>query len=148
MDAALMCDIRFAGESARFSEAYIKIGLLSGEGATWFLPRLVGLGKAFEMLWTGDWVDAEEAKNIGLVNDVFPDDELQDKVREFAARIANGPSISVRMLKRMVYQGQRMDMRTHLDMTSSHMSIVRKTKDYKNAVKAFANKEKPVFKGE
>jgi enoyl-CoA hydratase/carnithine racemase len=105
MDAALMCDIRFAGESARFSEAYIKIGLLSGEGATWFLPRLVGLGKAFEMLWTGDWVDAEEAKNIGLVNDVFPDDELQDKVREFAARIANGPSISVRMLKRMVYQG-------------------------------------------
>ena len=91
---------------------------------------------------------AEEAKRIGLVNDVFPDDELQDKVREFATRIANGPSISIRMLKRMVYQGQRMDMRTHLDMTSSHMSIIRKTEDYKNAVKAFANKEKPVFKGE
>ena len=147
MDAALMCDIRFAGASARFAEAYVKVGLLSGEGATWYLPRLVGLGKAFEMLWLGDFVDAEEAKRIGLVNDVFPDDKLQDSVREIATRIANGPTISVRMLKRMVYQGQRMDMRTHLDMTSSHMSIVRKTDDYKNAVKAFANKEKPVFKG-
>jgi 2-(1,2-epoxy-1,2-dihydrophenyl)acetyl-CoA isomerase len=147
MDAALMCDIRFAAQSAKFAEAYVKVGLLSGEGATWYLPRLVGLGKAFEMLWLGDFIDADEALRIGLVNAVFPDDELMDKVRAFAARIANGPSLSIRMLKRMVYQGMKMDVRTHLDMTSSHMSIIRKTEDYKNAVKAFANKEKPVFKG-
>src|SRR5471032_2430707 len=76
MDLSLMCDLRFAGASARFSEAYIRVGLLPGNGGCYFLPRLVGPSKALELLWTGEFVSAEEALRIGIVNRVFSDKSL------------------------------------------------------------------------
>lgn len=147
MDIALMADIRFAAESARFAESYVRVGLVPGEGGAWYLPRIVGTARALEMLWTGDFVGAEEAERIGLVNAVVPDDELMDHTRAFAARLAAGPAVAMRLVKRAVYQGLRSDLETHLDLISSHIAIVRNTEDYKNAIAAFREKRTPTFEG-
>ncbi|MEX2643036.1 MAG: enoyl-CoA hydratase-related protein [Acetobacterales bacterium] len=147
MDIALMADIRFAGQSARFAESYVKVGLVPGEGGAWYLPRIVGVGRALEMLWTGDFVSAEEAERIGLVNKVLPDDELMSHSRIFAARLAAGPAVAIRLDKRAVYQGLRMDLESALDMVSSHIAVVRNTEDYKNAIAAFREKKTPIFEG-
>jgi enoyl-CoA hydratase/carnithine racemase len=79
LDMALMCDLRFVAETARFSEGYVKVGLVPGDGGAYFLPRLVGVSKALELLWTGDFIDAEEALRIGMVNRVYKDGELMEQ---------------------------------------------------------------------
>lgn len=147
MDISLMADIRFAAQSARFAESYIRVGLVPGEGGAWYLPRLVGTAKALEMLWTGDFVSAGEAERIGLVNAVVPDDALMDHSRAFAARLAAGPAVAMRLVKRAVYQGLRSDLETNLDLISSHIAVVRNTEDYKNAIQAFREKRTPTFEG-
>jgi len=147
LDMALMCDLRFAAEGARFSEAYVKVGLIPGDGGTYFLPRLVGTARALELFWTGDFVDAREAERIGLVNRVLPPEQLMPAVYEFAARLANGPTVAIRTVKRAVYQGMRMDLRTHLDMISSHMGIIFQTEDHREGARAFVEKRPAHFKG-
>ena len=147
LDMALMCDLRYAAEGARFSEGYVKVGLIPGDGGTYFLPRLVGLARALELLWTGDFVDAREAERIGLVNKVVPAEELLPTVYELAGRLAAGPSVAIRMMKRMVYQQLRLDLRTSLDMLSSNMGLIRQTEDHKEGVRAFAEKRPPRFVG-
>ncbi len=87
LDIALACDIRFAAESARFAETYARMGLIPGMGGAYLLPRIVGVAKALEMFWSGDWVDAREAERIGLVNKVFPDAELMEGTYAFARRV-------------------------------------------------------------
>jgi 2-(1,2-epoxy-1,2-dihydrophenyl)acetyl-CoA isomerase len=144
---ALMCDVRFAAAGTRFSEGYVKVGLIPGDGGTYFLPRLVGTARALELLWTGDFVSAEEAERIGLVNRVVPADELKPTVHEFAARLASGPSAALRIIKRAVYQGQRMDLRSHLDLISSHMAVIRQTADHREGARAFVEKRSPRFTG-
>jgi len=88
MDIALACDLRIAAESARFGMLYIKRGLVPDEGGAWFLPRLVGMAKAYELIFTGDWVYGPEAAEIGLVNRCVPDDQLMSATRELAEKIA------------------------------------------------------------
>lgn len=147
LDLALMCDLRYAAESARLGETYVRVGLVPGAGGTWTLPRRVGLAKALEMFWTGDLIDAREAERIGLVNKALPDAELMPYVMQVAAKIANGPPLSVRTIKRAVYQGQTIDFRTSLDLISSHYAVVTASNDHKEAVKAYLEKRKPVFTG-
>lgn len=147
MDMTLYADIRFAGASARFAETYVNVGLAPGDGGAFLLPRLVGLTKALEMLWTGDFVSAEEAERLGIVSKVLPDDELQSHTREFAERLANGPLLAMRMTKTAVYAGLRSDMFQALDTVSSHMGVLSDTYDHKEAVKAFQEKRKPKFEG-
>ena len=144
---ALMCDLRFAAEGVRFSEGYVKVGLIPGDGDTYFLPRLVGPARALELLWTGDFFDAQEAHRLGIVNRVLPPDQLMPAVYELAGRLANGPTVAIRMTKRAVYQGLRMDLRAHLDLISSHMGLIRQTEDHREGVRAFADKRPPEFKG-
>jgi 2-(1,2-epoxy-1,2-dihydrophenyl)acetyl-CoA isomerase len=147
MDLALMCDLRFAARSARFSEAYIRVGLIPGNGGCHFLPRIVGTAKALELLWTGDFVGAEEAERIGLVNRVFDDAKLMEETYAFARRLVQGPPIQQRLIKRLVLQGQRTDLATSLEMVSSAMAIVQNTRDYKEAIQAYKDKRPPKFEG-
>ena len=147
MDMALMCDLRFAGRSARFSEAYIRVGLIPGNGGCYFLPRIVGSAKALELLWTGEFVDAEEALRIGLVNRVFDDGTLMEETLAFAARLAAGPPLQQRLIKKLMYQSLRTDLRTSLEMVSSHMAVVQSTRDYREAIAAYKEKRQPKFEG-
>ena len=147
MDLSLMCDIRFAAASARFSEGYIKVGLIPGNGGCWFLPRLVGTARALELLWTGDHVDAQEALRIGLVSRVIADDQLMPETLAFAKRLAEGPPLQQRDIKKLMYQGLRTDLRTSLEAVTTHMAVVQSTADYKEAIQAFKEKRKAVFTG-
>lgn len=140
MDMALMCDIRYAAESARFAETYVNVGLVPGAGGAHYLPRLVGVSKALELFWTGDFIDAREAMRLGIVNKVFPDDQLGAEVRKIAEKIARAPAQTLRMIKRAIYQGMRNDLRTNLDLISSHYAVITATDDHKKAVRGFIAK--------
>lgn len=136
LDMALMCDLRFAAESARFSEGYVKVGFVPGDGGAYYLPRLVGIAKALELLWTGDFIYAPEAERIGMVNRVYPDDKLMEETYKFAKRLVDGPTKVIQMIKRSTYQSARVDLRTALDMISSHMGVIRTTEDSQKAMAA------------
>jgi len=143
MDMALMCDIRYAAHSARFAETYVKVGLVPGAGGAHFLPRLVGPARALEMFFTGDFIDAEEAQRIGIVNRVFDDALLMQEAEKIARRICRAPSLTLRMTKRAIYQGLRNDLRSNLDMISSHYAVITATQEHRDLVRRFiAEREK------
>lgn len=147
MDLAMACDIRMASERARFTEVFVRAGLMNDMGGSWLLPRIVGLGKALELIFTGDTIEADEALRIGLVNHLFPQEELMTKTMEMATRFANGPTQAYKMAKWAVYRALNID----LDAASEHELISQNfllgTEDVKSAVKAFSEKKTPVFKG-
>jgi len=147
MDMALMCDLRVAGRSARFAESYVNVGLVPGDGGCFYLPRLVGPAKALELLLTGDTIDAAEAERLGIVNRVVEDDVLLDETYALARRIAAKAPIPVRMIKRTVYQSLRSDLRTSLDLVSSHFGVVAVTEDAEEAMAAFRERREPRFTG-
>jgi enoyl-CoA hydratase/carnithine racemase len=147
VDVALQSDIRFAAESAQFRITYTMFGLFPGNGGTYFLPRIVGEAKALELFWSADLVDAAEALRIGLVNKVFPDDELMDRTLEWARKVTEKAPIPVRLIKRAIRQSMRLDLETSLDMTSSHMAITRTSRDHAEGIKAYQEKRKPKFEG-
>ena len=147
MGMAVMCDLRVASDAARFSTGYVRVGLVPGDGDTYFLPRLIGSAKALELLWTADFIEAADAERLGIVNRVVPADRLAEETYALARKIAEGPQIPIRMIKRLVYQSLRLDLRTHLDLVSSHMAVVRETEDHKEGVQAFKDKRPPKFTG-
>jgi enoyl-CoA hydratase/carnithine racemase len=147
MDMALMCDIRLVGVSARFSEGYIRVGLIPGDGGCLWLPRLIGVARALELLLTGDFIEGEEAERIGIANHCYPDDELLPRTYDLAGRLAAAPPVAVEFIKRATYQSLHMDVRTHLGMMASHMAVVQSTDDSAEAMSAFREKRGPRFSG-
>jgi enoyl-CoA hydratase/carnithine racemase len=147
MDMALMCDMRIIARSARLSEGYIRVGLVPGDGGCYYLPRLVGQAKALELLLTGDFIDAEEAARLGIANHVVDDGELPAAVAALARRLADAPPVAAGMIKRAVYQSARSDLRTALDLISSHMSVVTSTQDSAEALAAFREKRPGRYTG-
>lgn len=145
LDMTLQCDLRFASERARFGEGYINVGIVPGDGGGYFLPRLIGLDKALELLWTGRIFGAEEAEKLGLVTRVVADEDLMEEVYRLANRLANGPQQAIRLTKRTVYQGLKTDLRTSLDMVSSFMGLVTEHPDFHEALNAIFEKRKPDF---
>jgi len=146
MDMALMCDMRFMARSAQLCEGYIKVGLVPGDGGAYFLPRLVGPAKALELLMTGDFISADEAERLGIVNRVCDDEKLLEETLAFAKSLAAKPPIALSMIKRAVYQSMRTDLRTALDLVSSHMAVVQSTDDWKEAMTAFKEKRPGEFR--
>ena len=140
LDMALMCDLRVCSDRAKLAETYILFGLVPGDGGAYFLPRLVGLAKALELLLTGDPVTPEEALRLGLVNRVVPHERLMEETTKLARRIASRPSQAVRMTKRAVYDGLTSTLSAHLDTISSHLALLSETEEHREAVRAFLAK--------
>ncbi|MDD2818240.1 MAG: enoyl-CoA hydratase-related protein [Candidatus Nanopelagicales bacterium] len=147
MDMALMCDIRIAAQSARFAESYVNLGLVPGDGGGYYLPRLVGTAKALELLLTGDTLTGQQAAELGIANHVVTDDALMDTTRNLAAKIAAKPPIAVRLIRHTVYESQRTDLATALDLVANHMGVAMLTQDHQEALAAFREKRPGNFQG-
>ncbi|MET0703054.1 MAG: enoyl-CoA hydratase-related protein [Mycobacterium sp.] len=147
LDMALMCDLRIMSTTARVSEGYVKVGLTPGDGGAYYLPRIVGTSKALELLLTGDFIDAEEAHRIGLVNRLASPESLAEETRAFARSIAQHAPVTVRMIKRATYQSAEVDRRTALDLISSHFAVVAATEDAAEALAAMKEKRTPEYVG-
>lgn len=147
LSIALACDIRIAGESARFTTAFVRIGFSGDFGGTWMLQRLVGPAKARELYFTGDLIDAREAERIGLVNRVVPDDELAGETRALAERMAKGPPIALARMKQNMNLGLVAEYPTLLDAEAENMIMTGMTEDNREAIKAFLEKRPPTFHG-
>jgi enoyl-CoA hydratase/carnithine racemase len=147
LDMALMCDMRIMSTSARVSEGYVKVGLTPGDGGAYYLPRIVGTAKALELLLTGDFIDAEEALRIGLVNRIASPQNLAQETNRLAKVIADHAPVTVRMIKRATYQSANTDLRTALDLISSHFAVVAATEDAAEALVAMKEKRTPQYRG-
>lgn len=145
LDMALMCDIRIAADTTKVAESYINVGLVPGDGGAYYLPRLVGTDHALDMLWTARILTAAEAKEIGMLTYVVPEQELDAFVAQYVAKIASQPAEVVRIMKRAVYQSQTMSLRSSLDYISSKMGIVTELPSYEEGVRAVIEKRKPNF---
>jgi len=144
---ALACDMRIASEKARFIEVFVRVGLVPDSGSSFFLPRLVGLGKALEMAFLGDEVGAEEALRLGLVNRVVPADELEAATRELALRLAKGPTKAIGLAKRAMNRALTMDLEELMEYEAYGQEIAGASADYQEGVAAFSEKRQANFSG-
>jgi 2-(1,2-epoxy-1,2-dihydrophenyl)acetyl-CoA isomerase len=147
LSLAAACDIRVAAVSASFTTAFIKVGFSGDFGITYFLTRLLGTAKARELMYLSDKIDAAEAQRIGLVQRVIADDALESGTRELAKRIASGPRIAYRYMKRNLNMAEEGSLEHILDMEALHLTRTRYTEDHREAARAFAEKRPPVFIG-
>lgn len=144
---ALACDVVIASERASLIEVFINVGLVLDSGSSYFLPRLIGPQRAFELATRGTKVPAQEAKDMGLVNTVVPEDELDNAVNEAAEFYANAPTKAVALMKKMIERSMHSDLDTMLDYEAYCQEIAGDSADYREGVKAFNEKRKPQFSG-
>ncbi|WP_426954321.1 enoyl-CoA hydratase-related protein [Muricoccus radiodurans] len=137
LDIACMCDVRIAAESARFAETFVRLGLISGIGGAWFLPRVVGPARAAELSFTARIFDAAQALNYGLISEVLPDDQLRGRAIELAGEIAAHSGIALRFAKRLLRMGERSDLRGTLDVTAALQAVAHQTPEHRAAIEAF-----------
>ncbi|MCB5160402.1 2-(1,2-epoxy-1,2-dihydrophenyl)acetyl-CoA isomerase PaaG [Marinomonas algarum] len=143
----LACDLILASRSAKFIQAFCKIGLVPDSGGTWFLPRLVGMAKAKELALLGDSVDAESALAMGLINRVTEDDTLREEALTLAKRLAAQPTQGLAYIKRALNQSFDHGLHAHLELERDLQRLAGQTKDYREGVAAFMEKRSPDFKG-
>jgi enoyl-CoA hydratase/carnithine racemase len=147
MNLALGCDIRLASTAAKFSQAFVKRGLHPDWGGTYFLPRIVGMAKACELIFTGAVIDAAEALRLGIVSQVLPPEELLPAAQALARAIAAGPPIAIRLAKRGLYRNAESDLRTALEYETFAQNTCFETEDAREGIRAFVEKRPPVFRG-
>lgn len=147
MNLALACDLIVAGEDARFSEIFARRGLSLDFGGSWLLPRLVGMHRAKELALLAEIIDAEQAAEMGLVNRVLPDDELDGFVADWAARLAAGPPVALAMSKRLLNNSLAVTLEEALDDEGLSQTVNFGTKDTVEAIRAFLDKRDPQFEG-
>ena len=146
-DVACMCDIRIASAEARFGVTFLKLGLIPGDGGAWLLPRIVGMSRAAELLFTGDMIDAETARAWGLVSRVAPAATLMDEALALAERITAQPPHALRLAKNLLRHGQTASYDTLMDMSAAAQAIAHLTEDHMEGVDALLEKRAPAFKG-
>jgi len=146
-ELAMACDIRVAAENARFGQPEVNLGIIPGAGGTQRLPRLVGKGKAKELIFTGDIIDAKEAEKIGLVNKVVPQDTLMDAVKEMASKIMSKGPLAIRLAKTAINLGTELDLAKALEYERFAQSLLFTSEDRKEGITAFLEKRKPIFSG-
>ena len=144
---ALACDMRIAADDARFIEAFARIGLVPDGGGGYFLPRLIGVGKAMEMAMLADEMSGPEAERIGLVNKCVPLAEFQAATSALAQRLANGPTRAYGLIKKLIYTSAESDLQTSLHLEGELQDMALETEDHQNAVAAFLQKRLPEYKG-
>ncbi len=147
MNLALACDIRIASTAARFSQAFVKRGLHPDWGGTYFLPRLVGMARACELVFTGEVVDAAEALRLGLVSRVVEPEALMPTTLELAGRIAAGPPVAIRLARRALYRNAEADLREALEYETFAQNACFETEDAREGIRAFVDKRTPIFRG-
>jgi enoyl-CoA hydratase/carnithine racemase len=136
-DLSLMCDVRLAGEDARFSESFLRLGLVSGIGGAWFLTRLVGVSKAMELTLTSEFIDAATALRLGIVSQVCPPDRLHAETLALARRIARNPPNGMRMAKQLVRDAAHSELSSALEQAASMQAILLCGSEHKEAVGRF-----------
>lgn len=146
-DLALACDLRIVSERATFAEIFVKRGLMPDGGGTFHLPRIIGLGRALELMYTGDVVTADEALRIGLANRLVASGELAAKVGELAQRIAAGPPLAYRAIKRAVHASLDGDLDAALEREAQGQMQLLASEDFGEGVTAFLQKRPPRFQG-
>lgn len=144
---ALVSDIRFASENAKFALSFVRRGLVPDCGATFLMPRLIGIAKALELMYTGDTIDAKEAERIGLVDKVVPHEALMNETITFANRLVDGPPLAMAQIKRAVHLGLTTNLEQQIYFETYAQNFCRGTKDYKEGVDAFFEKRSPKFTG-
>ena len=144
---ALACDIIVASETASLIEVFANVGLVPDSGSSFFLPRLVGYNKAFELITLASKISAKEAHELGIVYKVVAPEELENAVNELALRYATGPTKTYGMIKKMLNKAYTADLTDMLQYEAYCQEIAGKSEDYKEGVAAFVEKRKPQFKG-
>jgi 2-(1,2-epoxy-1,2-dihydrophenyl)acetyl-CoA isomerase len=147
MDMASQADIRIASDQARFGMSYVNVGLIPGDGGAWLLPRLVGVQRALDMIWSGDLFDAATALEVGYVLKVVPHESLMAETLAYVQHLVEGPPVAVQLAKRLVYRGLTQPFLEGLESAQAAMTIVQSTEDSKEGPRAFREKRKPKFEG-
>ena len=147
LSLAMACDLRIASDTARFATAFARVGYSGDFGGSYYLTGLVGTAKARELYYTADIVDAAQAQALGLVNRVVPDADLETETRALATKLARGPRVAYRYMKRNMNAAESGTLAQLLDLEAWHHSRTGETDDHREAARAFVDKREPVFKG-
>jgi 2-(1,2-epoxy-1,2-dihydrophenyl)acetyl-CoA isomerase len=147
LSLALACDLRVAGDTARFATAFARVGYSGDFGGSYYLTQLVGTAKARELYFTADIVDASQALALGLVNRVVPDARLEDEALALAGRLARGPRVAYHYMKRTMNAAETGTLKDLLDLEAWHHTRCGMTDDHREAARAFVEKREPVFRG-
>jgi 2-(1,2-epoxy-1,2-dihydrophenyl)acetyl-CoA isomerase len=147
LSLAMACDLRIAGDSARFAPAFARVGYSGDFGGSFFLTRLVGTAKARELYYTAEILGAEQALALGLANRVVPDARLEEETMALARRLAAGPRVALRYMKRNMNAAESGTLHDVLDLEAWHHTRCGMTEDHREAARAFVDKREPVFRG-
>lgn len=147
-DLSLACDIRIMSERARFGELFVRRGLIPDGGSTFHLPRLIGMGRALELMYTGDVIDAPTALAYGICNHVYPTDQIGARAVELAQRIANGPPRAIRLIKQIMRASQTGGLEHALARERAGQLTCLQSKDFVEGITSFLQKRQPSFTGE
>lgn len=147
LEVAMACDLRIASENARMGQTEINIGLIPGWGGTQRLTRLVGRGKAKELVLTGKMIDAKTAEQLGIINMVAPADKFRETVKQFATELAAKAPVAIKVAKALINRGADISLDSALALEREGFSVVASTEDLQEGVLAFTEKRKPTFKG-
>ena len=146
-DVACLADIRIASKNARFGVTFLKIGLIPGDGGAWLLPKIIGLSMASELLFTGKLINADQAKECGLISEVFEESKLIIEANNLAQSIVKQPPDALRMTKKLLREGMISNFETMLEMSANMQALMHLTEDHQEAITAFFEKRDGNFKG-